>query len=96
MNNLRDYLLPENGQFYKANLHSHSFLSDGKLTPEEMKNLYKSHGYSVLAYTDHDIFIPHHDLTDENFLALSGFEAELVWNAPICIGSIHTGKENNV
>lgn len=74
--NLKKYLLPKNGNFYKANLHSHSFLSDGKLTPEEMKNLYKSHGYSVLAYTDHDIFIPHHDLTDENFLALSGFEAE--------------------
>ena len=72
---MKKYLLPKTGNFYKANLHSHSTLSDGNLTPSEMKELYKSHGYSVLAYTDHDIFIPHHELTDESFLALSGFEA---------------------
>ncbi len=72
---MRKYLLPQEGNFYKANLHSHSTISDGKLTPQEMKDLYKSHGYSILAYTDHDLFIPHHNLTDESFLALSGFEA---------------------
>ena len=74
---MRKYLLPENGNFYKANLHSHSNLSDGKLSPEEMKALYKKHGYSVIAYTDHDMLIPHHDLTDDDFLALSGFEVEI-------------------
>lgn len=68
-------LLPQSGRFYKANLHSHSTLSDGTLTPEEMKEAYKAQGYSVLAYTDHDIFIPHHDLTDDSFVALAGFEA---------------------
>ena len=45
-------------------------------TPEQAKDLYKSNGYSILAYTDHDAFIPHHDLTDKDFLALAGFEAE--------------------
>ena len=34
---MRKYLLPENGNFYKANLHCHSTVSDGTLTPEEMK-----------------------------------------------------------
>ena len=33
---MKKYLLPENGQFYKANLHCHSTVSDGHLTPEEM------------------------------------------------------------
>ncbi len=72
---MRKNLLPEEGRFYKANLHCHSNLSDGYLSPSELKELYKSHGYSVLAYTDHDMFIPHHELTDETFVALAGFEA---------------------
>ena len=73
---MRKYLLPQAGNFYKANLHSHSTISDGKLTPQEMKELYKSKGYSIIAYTDHDVMIPHHELTDDTFLALTGFEAE--------------------
>ena len=73
---MRKYLLPENGSFYKANLHCHSNLSDGKKSPQELKDIYKSNGYSVLAYTDHDVFIPHHDLTDDEFLALAGFELQ--------------------
>lgn len=73
---MRKYLLPKDGNFYKANLHSHSTVSDGMLTPEKLKQLYKSQGYSVFAYTDHDVFIPHHELSDKDFLALAGFEAE--------------------
>lgn len=71
---MKHYLLPANGQFYKANLHSHSTVSDGTLTPAQMKELYKARGYSILCCTDHEIMIPHHDLTDEDFLMLTGFE----------------------
>ena len=73
---MKHYLLPEQGTFYKANLHCHSTISDGRKTVEELKEFYKSHGYSVLAYTDHDVFLHHHDLTDDQFLALGGFEVE--------------------
>ena len=73
---MRYYLLPETGSFYKANLHCHSVISDGRKTPEELKAFYQAKGYSIIAFTDHDVLIPHHDLTDENFLALSGFEVE--------------------
>lgn len=62
---------------YRANLHCHSNMSDGKKTPAELKEFYKSHGYSVLAITDHDLFVPHNDLTDEDFLMLNGFEFEI-------------------
>ncbi|MBR5506491.1 MAG: PHP domain-containing protein [Clostridia bacterium] len=68
------YLIPKDGNFYKANLHCHSTISDGQKTPEEIKEIYKRHGYSVVAYTDHDMLIPHHDLTDDTFLALTGIE----------------------
>lgn len=52
---MKKYLLPKSGSFYKANLHCHSTVSDGKLTPEELKKIYKEKGYSVIAYTDHDV-----------------------------------------
>ncbi|MBQ3000160.1 MAG: PHP domain-containing protein [Oscillospiraceae bacterium] len=78
---MKKYLLPENGKFYKANLHCHSTISDGALTPAEIKKHYMAHGYSVVAYTDHDIMIPHDDLADENFLPLHGYEMEIneIW-----------------
>ncbi len=71
---MKKYLLPEGGKFYKANLHSHSTVSDGAWTPEEIKERYMSRGYSVVAYTDHHVMIPHNELTDENFVALNGVE----------------------
>ena len=74
---MRKYLLPETGNFYKANLHCHSTLSDGCLTPAQLKEAYKSAGYSIIAYTDHDILITHDELTDGDFLALHAFEMEI-------------------
>lgn len=41
------------GQFWKANLHSHTTRSDGKLTPTELCAIYRDHGYHALAITDH-------------------------------------------
>ena len=74
---MRKYLLPENGNLYRANLHAHSNISDGALSPEQMKQLYVSHGYSVIAFTDHRVHIKHDDLTDDSFLALSGVEYDV-------------------
>ena len=74
---MKKYLLPEKGTFYKANLHIHSSVSDGRRTPEELKQAYMERGYSIIAYTDHNVMIPHDDLTDENFLALTGYEIDL-------------------
>ena len=75
---MKKYLLPEKGNFYKANLHCHTTLSDGYKTPLEIKQLYKEKGYSIVAYTEHEIFLPHNDLTDESFLALNGFEMQIL------------------
>ena len=67
-------LIPEAGQFYKANLHAHTNISDGKRSPEEVKEFYKSQGYSAVCFTDHEVLIPHKDLCDEDFIALHGYE----------------------
>jgi len=73
---MKKYLISETGNFYKANLHCHTTVSDGRMTPEEVKNAYKEKGYSIVAYTDHDVFIPHPELCDDDFLAMNGFEVE--------------------
>ena len=77
---MKKYLLPEGGRFYKANLHCHTTVSDGRRTPAEIKEAYMAHGYSIVAYTDHDLMYPHPELTDENFLAMNGYEMEV--NSP--------------
>ncbi len=74
---MKTVLLSREKNYYKANLHCHSVISDAVKTPEELKEMYKSHGYSVLAYTDHDVLLDHNDLTDDEFLALNGYEMEI-------------------
>src|SRR5947209_6191196 len=41
------------GRFWRGNLHTHSTLSDGALSPEEVCALYRDAGYDFLALTDH-------------------------------------------
>ena len=74
---MKTYLLPNSGTFYKANMHTHTNMSDGNLSPEEVKDAYMRNGYSIVAYTDHDILIDRKHLCDDNFLALNGFEIEI-------------------
>lgn len=73
---MKKVFLSQDKNFYKANLHCHTNLSDGKCTPEQVKQIYLDKGYSIVAYTDHDIFIRHPELCDDKFLALNGFEIE--------------------
>lgn len=71
---MRTYLLPPTGHLYKTNLHCHSTVSDGKFSPEQLKEMYRSKGYHAIAYTDHQVCVPHPELTDDRFVALSGIE----------------------
>lgn len=74
---MRKYLLPEKGNFYKANLHIHSTVSDGQMSPEELKKIYMENGYSIIAFTDHEVMVPHTHLSDENFLAITSTEISI-------------------
>ena len=70
-------LIPEAGKFYKANLHCHTTISDGKQTPEQVKEFFKSRGYSAVCDTDHEVLVGHEDLCDDEFIALHGYEVAI-------------------
>ena len=74
---MKKYLLKEAGNFYKANLHMHTKISDGDLTIEETKKAYMDKGYSIVAFTDHEIMVPHNELSDDKFLALTSTEISI-------------------
>ncbi len=71
---MRRELLPAGAHLYRANLHMHTTVSDGRMTPEEVKAAYLQRGYSIVAFTDHDLIVPHNDLRDEHFLPITGCE----------------------
>ena len=64
------HLLPQVPRYFKANLHTHTTISDGVWTPEKTKQVYKENGYQIMAYTDQEVCIPHPELDEEDFLAL--------------------------
>ncbi len=68
-------LISKNQKQYKANLHCHSTISDGRLTPEQLKTAYKNAGYDILAITDHEVSYDHTSLSEPDFLLLTGYEA---------------------
>lgn len=74
---MRKYLLPQAGVDRKVNLHTHTTLSDGVFSPAEIKRFYKEKGYAAVAFTDHEIMIPHNDLSDGDFVALNGLEVSV-------------------
>ena len=71
---MKKYLLPNTLNSYKANLHVHTRVSDGAMSPEEIKRIYMEKGYSIVAFTDHEVMVPHKELTDESFLAITSTE----------------------
>ncbi len=69
---LNPFELP--GNWYKANLHTHTTTSDGQMTPQEALDAYYDKRYDILALTDH---YTTHDVTDmqrDGFLVISGTE----------------------
>lgn len=77
-----DILLGKSKQFFKANLHAHTHLSDGKLSPEELKEEFKKRGYSVVAFTDHEHLLDNSYLNDEGFLAITACEIAIKQGSP--------------
>ncbi len=68
-------LLKKNGPFFKANLHTHTTVSDGRMTPEQRRDWYRDHGYSILAITDHSKYRQYPELSTDDFLMIAAFEA---------------------
>ena len=70
-------LLPVVNKYFKANLHTHSHISDGVLSPEEMIGMYRDRGYDILCMTDHNVIAQHQKENREDFLLLTGVEINL-------------------
>lgn len=70
-------LLPKGRTYYKANLHCHTVISDGRLTPEEVKREYQKRGYQIVAFTEHNIYTNHEELNDGSFLAIGALETDI-------------------
>lgn len=71
-------------QWCKANLHCHTTKSDGHLTPEQIKDVYMQHGYSIVAFTDHDVLFDNSHLTDDHFVAITSTEFSITRCDGIC------------
>ena len=91
---------------YKGNMHCHSTLSDGKFSPEELKDMYKSRGYNFLAITDHEHLNNNSYLDDEEFLTLTSCEIAIKefpkestlknFNMKVCHLNFYAKEQDNV
>jgi len=62
------------GRWYKANLHTHTALSDGTQPLEERVRQYREAGYQILAITDHRLVSTAAALSGPDFLVIDGIE----------------------
>jgi hypothetical protein len=62
------------GQWFKANFHTHTTTSDGDSSPAQRVSQYRSNGYDILALTDHGIVNNTEHLSSDSFLMISGIE----------------------
>ena len=76
------------GQWYKANLHSHTSGSDGRLPPGEVALNYRRNGYQVLAITDHNTVTPCREYSAHDFVCIEGIE--------IGVGKSETGSSFHI
>lgn len=79
---MKKYLISPELNWYRANMHCHTTVSDGHYSPEDIKKAYKDMGYSIVAYTDHEIIKDHSDLNDDEFLAITSSEFSISDSKP--------------
>lgn len=79
------------GVWLKGNLHSHTTVSDGVIAPADIARLYHARGYDFLSMTDHNIFMPHSELPEEQLILLTGVEHDIEYNTDKCIHVVGTG-----
>lgn len=71
------YSFDKSGNWYKGNLHTHTTLSDGKLSPKKTIQIYKNLGYDFLSLTDHNYFSKHEDLLGIGLTLIPGTELDI-------------------
>jgi len=61
------------GRFWRGNLHTHSTLSDGQLSPEQVVQVYRENGYDFLALTEHFLASYDYVIADTRAFRSPGF-----------------------
>lgn len=89
--------IQNSGKWYKGNTHSHTSLSDGRLTPETLTEKYKMNGYHFIAITDHWLYGIHQKLQSKDFLVLGGveFDVSVVPNSKRTYHLVAIGNPNH-
>ncbi|MEA5012447.1 MAG: CehA/McbA family metallohydrolase [Angelakisella sp.] len=82
---------PEGGLWLKGNLHSHSTVSDGFYAPEKLVALYAEKGYDFLSITDHNVYVHHNDLPEEEIILLTGVEHDIEYSPDKCAHFVGIG-----
>ena len=49
---MKPNIFANKGKFFRGNLHTHSNLSDGLLSPEEVCKRYKAEGYNFICLSE--------------------------------------------
>ncbi len=75
--------LDRTGRFYRGTLHIHTTVSDGELTPEQTKQLYRDHGYDFIAITDHNRYGVYADMNEPDFLMMPGTEIDCFYEGQV-------------
>lgn len=70
------YLDSNGKKWWKGNIHTHTTVSDGRLSPEDSIALYRKNGYDFLALTDH-WHVSETKFTDDGMLLLAGCEYDV-------------------
>jgi hypothetical protein len=69
------------GQWYRGALHVHTTESDGRYTPAEAAQAYRTNGYHFLAVTDHNVVTDISSYDDADFVTIPGVELNYDENA---------------
>ena len=76
---MKKEMFSQNGHWYKGNIHSHTTLSDGRLTPSEAVKLYKENGYDFLSLSEHDYYVDlRSEFDTDDFILLPAVEASVI------------------
>lgn len=77
---MKDYAgFKNHGNWYKGNIHSHTTISDGMLTPEQSARLYQENGYQFMCFSEHDIYTDfRQQFNTETFIVLPAVESSVI------------------
>ena len=70
------YIDSNGKKWFKGNIHTHTTVSDGRVSPEDSIALYRKNGYDFLAITDH-WRVSETKVTDDGMLLLAGCEYDV-------------------